>query len=81
MTMSTWGSAIKHIAHKAAALVERSRDLADGLSLGIDAEVEDLREFRATEESTGLAPLVFGVETGLWSTVAKTAGTWYRGIL
>ena len=39
--------------------------------------VEDLREFRATEGSTELAPLVFGVETALWSTAAaKNAGRW-----
>ena len=43
--------------------------------------VEDLREFRATEGSTELVPLVFGVETALWPTAAKKAGKWYRGIL
>ncbi|MEP5351924.1 MAG: hypothetical protein ABJZ75_06195 [Luteolibacter sp.] len=40
-----------------------------------------LREFRVTEGSTELAPLVFGVETALWPTAAKKAGKWYRGIL
>ena len=43
--------------------------------------VEDLREFRATEESTEHSPLAFGVETALWSTAAKKAGEWYRGVL
>ena len=42
---------------------------------------EDLREFRATERLTELAPLVFGVETALWSTAAKKAGKRYRGML
>ena len=37
--------------------------------------VEDLKEFRATEGSTEVAPLVFGVETALWSTAAEEAGT------
>jgi len=41
--------------------------------------VQELREFRATEGSTELAPLVFGFETVLWSTAAKKAGKWYRG--
>ena len=36
---------------------------------------------RATEGSTAHSPSVFGVETALWSTAAKTVGEWYRGIL
>ena len=60
----------------------RTRDLADSLRLGIDAQSKAvLREFRAPEGSTELARLVFGVETALWSTAAKKAGKWYRGIL
>ena len=43
--------------------------------------VEHLKEFRATEGSTEVAPSVFGVETALWSTAAKKAGRWYRGVL
>ena len=43
--------------------------------------IEDLREFRATEGSAEHSPLVFGVETALWSTAAKKAGKWYRGVL
>ena len=42
-------------------------------------KVADLREFRATEGSTELAPLVFGVETALRSTAAKKTGYCYRG--
>ena len=41
--------------------------------------VEDLGEFRATEGSTEISPLVFGLETRLWSTAAEKAGKWYRG--
>ena len=33
--------------------------------------VEYLRELRATEGSTELSPLVFGVETALWSTATN----------
>ena len=43
--------------------------------------VEDLREFRATEGSTEVAPLSFGVETALWSTTAKNTGKWYGEVL
>ena len=43
--------------------------------------VEGLREFRATGGTTGLAPLVGGVETALWPIAAKKAGKWYRGVL
>ena len=43
--------------------------------------VEDPREIRAIEGSMECVPLVFGVETALWSTTAKKAGKWYRGIL
>ena len=43
--------------------------------------VEDLREFRASEGSMGLAPLVVRVETALWSTAEKKAGKRHRGVL
>ena len=43
--------------------------------------VEDLRLFRATEGSTELCPLVFGVETVVWTIAAKKSGTWYQGVL
>ena len=43
--------------------------------------VEDLREFRATEGSTELAPSVFRVETALWFTAAQKAREWFRGVL
>ena len=43
--------------------------------------VKDLGELRATEGSTEHSSLVFGVETALWSTAAKKAGKWYRGVL
>ena len=43
--------------------------------------VDDLRVFRATEGSTESVPLVFGVETVLWSTAAKKGGEWYRGVV
>jgi len=43
--------------------------------------VDDLGEFGATDGSTEDTPLVFGVETALWSTAAKKAGKWYRGVL
>ena len=36
--------------------------------------VDDLRVFRVTEGSTESVPLVFGVETALWSTAAKKDG-------
>ena len=36
--------------------------------------VEDLREFRATEGSTEHCPLVFGVETAVWTVAAKKEG-------
>ena len=35
---------------------------------------DDLRVFRATEGSTESVSLVFGIETVLWPTVAKTGG-------
>ena len=37
--------------------------------------------FRATEGSTESLPLVFGVETVLWTTTAKKRGKWYRGVV
>ena len=44
--------------------------------------IEDHRGLRATEGSTELASLVFGVEPALWSTTIKKAGKWwYRGVL
>ena len=43
--------------------------------------VDDLRVLRATEGSTESVPLVFGVETVLWPTVAKKGGKWYRGVV
>ena len=43
--------------------------------------VEDTKVFRATEGSTVLTPLVFGVETAVWTVAAKKAGKWYRGFL
>ena len=43
--------------------------------------VEDLREFRATEGSTEHSPSVHVIEAALWSTAAKKAGKWYRGVL
>ena len=43
--------------------------------------VNDFRAFRATEGSTESVPLVFGVETVLWPTVAKKGGKWYRGVV
>ena len=39
------------------------------------------RLFRAAERSTGSFPLVFGVETVLWPTVAKKGGKRYRGVV
>ena len=36
---------------------------------------------RSFYPSTEVAPLVFVVVTALWSTAAKKAGKWYRGIL
>ena len=36
--------------------------------------------FRATEESTEHCPVVFRVETAVW-TASKKAGRWYRGVL
>ena len=44
-------------------------------------EVEDFRVFRATKGSTQHWPLVFGVETAIWTVAAKKAGKWYRGVL
>ena len=43
--------------------------------------VENLRVFRATERSTEHCPLVFGVETVVWTVAAKKVGKWYRGVL
>ena len=43
--------------------------------------VEDLRVFRATKGSTEYCPLVFEVETAVWTVAAKKAGKWYRGLL
>ena len=43
--------------------------------------VEDLRVFRATEGSTEHCPLVFGVETEVWTVAANKAGKRYRGVL
>ena len=43
--------------------------------------VEDLTVFRATEGSTERSPLVFGVDTAVWTVAAKKAGKWYRGVL
>ena len=43
--------------------------------------VEDLRVFRATEGSTEHCPLVFAVETAVWTVAGKKAGKWYRGVL
>ena len=40
--------------------------------------VDNLRVFRATEESTENFSLVFGVETVLWPTAAEKGGRWYR---
>ena len=37
--------------------------------------------FRAIEGSTESVPLVFGVETVLRPTAAKTGGKWYRGVV
>ena len=37
--------------------------------------------FRATEGSTQHSPLVFGVETVLWTSAANKVGKWYRGVL
>ena len=42
--------------------------------------VEVLREYRATEGSTEHSPLVFGVDTALWSTAEKKTNKWYRGV-
>ena len=39
--------------------------------------VNNLRVFRATERSTESVSLVFGVQTVLWPTAAKTGGKWY----
>ena len=41
--------------------------------------VETFRRLPATEGSKEHAPLVFGVETALWSTAAIKAGMWYGG--
>ena len=43
--------------------------------------VDDLRVFRATEGFTESVPLVFGVETVLWPTVAKIGEYWFRGVV
>ena len=43
--------------------------------------VEDFRVFRALEGSTKHCPLVFGVETAVWTVAAKKAGKWYWGVL
>ena len=42
--------------------------------------VDDIAVFRAKEGSTETPRLLFGVEMVLWSTAAKQAGKWYRGI-
>lgn len=42
---------------------------------------EDLKVFRATEGSTAQVPLVFGVETAVWTVAATKVGKWYRGVL
>lgn len=43
--------------------------------------VDDLHAFRATEGSTKISPLAFGVDTVLWTTVAnKEGGQWYKGV-
>ena len=44
-------------------------------------QVHDLRVFRATERSTEIVPLVFGLETVLSPRVAKQGGKWYRGVV
>ena len=43
--------------------------------------VEDRGESRATEGSTEHPPLLFGVETALWSTGEKQAKKWYPVVL
>ena len=43
--------------------------------------VEDIRVFEATKGSTDIAPLLFAVETVLWSRAAKKNGTWHRRIV
>ena len=43
--------------------------------------VETLGKFRFAEGSAEQSPLLFKVETALWSTAAKKAGKWYRGVL
>ena len=43
--------------------------------------VDDLKVFRATKGSTEQSPLVFGVETVLWTTAAKKVDKWYRVVL
>ena len=55
--------------------------MADSFKTWHRCIAEDLREFRATEWSTEHSPLMFRVEAALWSTAAKKAGDWYRGVL
>ena len=43
--------------------------------------VDDLRVFGATKGSTESVSFMFGVETVLWPTAAKTGGKWYRGVV
>ena len=43
--------------------------------------VDDSRMFRATGGSTENFPVLFGIETVLWPTVAKKGGKWYRGVV
>ena len=41
--------------------------------------VQDLRVFRATEGPRNIPnPLVFGVETAVWTVSAKNVGKWYQ---
>ena len=61
-------------------LVGRIRDQADQIKTG-QYLVDDLRVFRSTEGSTENSPLLFGVETVLWPTVAKKGAKWYRGVV
>ena len=44
-------------------------------------KVEDFGEFRATEGSAELAPMVFDVWSALWSSAYKKARKWCWGIL
>ena len=43
--------------------------------------VDDIKDFKETEISTDISPLLFGAETVLWPRAGKKTGNWHRGVV